>query len=162
MEWVAHQREGDAMRVNQFEEIPETAVQNRVATRDIKIRCAPHPLCHALYVCKHRHQPLPRHLNEFGMAIGKDVAVLATLVALVSYMPLECKVVHCFAYFSPAPQAVPQAAGFSSAGLSPAPQALPQAAGFSSAGLSPAPQAAPQAAGFSLCFNIPCALCAKL
>ena len=42
---------------------------------------------------------------------------------------------------SPAPQAVPQAAGFSS-GLSPAPQAVPQAAGFSS-GLSPAPQAEP-------------------
>ena len=51
------------------------------------------------------------------------------------------------AYLSPAPQAEPQAAGFSS-GLSPAPQAEPQAAGFSS-GLSPAPQAEPQAAGFS-------------
>ena len=47
-------------------------------------------------------------------------------------------------YLSPAPQAEPQAAGFSS-GLSPAPQAEPQAAGFSS-GLSPAPQAEPQAA----------------
>ena len=42
-------------------------------------------------------------------------------------------------YLSEAPQAEPQAAGFSS-GLSPAPQAEPQAAGFSS-GLSPAPQA---------------------
>ena len=40
---------------------------------------------------------------------------------------------------SPAPQAEPQAAGFST-GLSPAPQAEPQAAGFS-AGLSAAPQA---------------------
>ena len=47
-------------------------------------------------------------------------------------------------YLSPAPQAEPQAVGFSS-GLSPAPQAVPQAAGFSS-GLSPAPQAVPQAA----------------
>ena len=55
----------------------------------------------------------------------------------------------CSAFYrlSPAPQAEPQAAGFS-AGLSPAPQAEPQAAGFS-AGLSPAPQAEPQAAGFS-------------
>ena len=62
-------------------------------------------------------------------------------------------------YFSPAPQAEPQAAGFVSglspapqaagfvSGLSPAPQAVPQAAGFVS-GLSPAPQAVPQAAGF--------------
>ncbi|WP_330508607.1 hypothetical protein [Lachnoclostridium sp. Marseille-P6806] len=50
-------------------------------------------------------------------------------------------------YLSPAPHALPQAAGFSS-GLSPAPQAEPQAAGFSS-GLSPAPHAEPQAAGFS-------------
>jgi len=47
-------------------------------------------------------------------------------------------------YLSPAPQAEPQAAGFSS-GLSPEPQAEPQAAGFSS-GLSPEPQAEPQAA----------------
>jgi hypothetical protein len=50
-------------------------------------------------------------------------------------------------YLSPAPHAVPQAAGFSS-GLSPAPQAVPQAAALAS-GLSPAPQAVPQAAGFS-------------
>ena len=40
MERIAHQREGDAARVNQFQEIPETRVQNGVATRDVKIRCA--------------------------------------------------------------------------------------------------------------------------
>ena len=63
-------------------------------------------------------------------------------------------------YFSPAPQALPHAAGFSaglsaapqaegaSAGLSPAPQALPHAAGFSS-GLSAAPQAEGASAGLS-------------
>lgn len=51
-------------------------------------------------------------------------------------------------YLSPAPQAEPQALGFSS-GLS----AAPQAAGVS-AGLSPAPQAEPQAAaGASFCFS---------
>jgi hypothetical protein len=112
------------------------------------------------------------------MTLRKDVTVLATLVALICDMPLKCEILH-MVYFSPAPHAEPQAAGFSStglspaphaephaagfssAGLSPAPHAEPHAAGFSSAGLSPAPQAAPQAAGFSLCFNIPCALCAK-
>lgn len=47
-------------------------------------------------------------------------------------------------YLSPAPHAVPHAAGFSS-GLSPAPHAVPHAAGFSS-GLSPAPHAVPHAA----------------
>jgi hypothetical protein len=51
-----------------------------------------------------------------------------------------------FSYLSEAPQAVPQAAGFSSAGLSEAPQAVPQAAGFFSAGLSEAPHAVPHAA----------------
>lgn len=50
-------------------------------------------------------------------------------------------------YWSEAPQAEPQAVGFS-AGLSAAPQAEPQAEGFS-AGLSAAPQADPQAAGLS-------------
>jgi hypothetical protein len=54
----------------------------------------------------------------------------------------------CLSYLSPAPQALPQAAGFSS-GLS----AAPHAAGVS-AGLSPVPQAAgfsdaPHAAGLS-------------
>ena len=56
---------------------------------------------------------------------------------------MVCSPAAEFSYLSPAPQALPQAAGFSS-GLSPAPQALPQAAGFSS-GLSAAPQAVPQA-----------------
>ena len=67
-------------------------------------------------------------------------------------------------YLSPAPQAEPQAVGFSSglsaapqaagvsAGLSPAPQAEPQAVGFSSS-LSPAPQAVPhEAAGAASTF----------
>jgi hypothetical protein len=66
-------------------------------------------------------------------------------------------------YLSPAPQALPQAAGFSE-GLSEAPQAAglsdaPQAAGLSdaphAAGLSDAPQAVPQAeAGASLVFFV--------
>ena len=54
-------------------------------------------------------------------------------------------------YLSPAPHAVPQAAGFSS-GLSPAPHAVPQAAGFSS-GLSPAPHAVPQGEDALLSFH---------
>ena len=53
------------------------------------------------------------------------------------------------AYLSPAPQAVPQAAGCSWDCLSPAPQAVPQAVGCSWGCLSPAPQAVPQAAGCS-------------
>ena len=58
--------------------------------------------------------------------------MFAPLVTLVGNMPLKSKV---FYYLSPAPQAEPQAVGFSS-GLSPEPQAEPQAVG-----LSPAPQA---------------------
>jgi hypothetical protein len=50
-------------------------------------------------------------------------------------------------YLSPAPHALPQAAG-ASAGLSAAPHALPHAAG-ASAGLSAAPHAAGFSAGFS-------------
>jgi hypothetical protein len=85
------------------------------------------------------------------MALAEDVAVLATLVADIRDMPLKSKVFH-FAigfwgdenyFLSPAPQAEPQAAGFSS--LSPEPHAVPQAAGFSF--LSPEPHAVPHAAG---------------
>jgi hypothetical protein len=53
---------------------------------------------------------------------------------------------------SPAPQAEPQADGFSS-GLSEAPQAEPQAAGFSSF-LSEAPQAEPQADAGAAFFSL--------
>jgi hypothetical protein len=117
------------------------------------------------------------------MPLGEDVAVLATLVALVSDVPLKGEVVHASAaYLSPAPHAVPQAAGFSAgfSALSPAPHAVPQATGFSagfsglfpdphaepqaadfSAGLSPLPQAEPQAVGLSTVIIItPWALCA--
>jgi hypothetical protein len=80
------------------------------------------------------------------MSFTEDITMFATLVAGIGYVPLKSKVLHLLQtkdYFSPAPHALPQAAGFSS--LSPEPQALPQAAGFSS--LSPEPQALPQAAG---------------
>ena len=155
--------------MNQFEQVPEVGMQDGVAARNIKVWPPLHPCRHALNVCKHSHQSLPRHLYESWMSLGEDVTVLATLVTLVGDVPLkgeivQLSIINCqlSIYFSPAPQAEPHAAGFSSAGLSAAPQAEPHAAGFSSAGLSAAPQAAPQAAGFSLCFIIPCALCAKL
>ena len=77
------------------------------------------------------------------MALGKDVAMLASLVAPVGDVPLEREVLHLTAYF--APQALPQAEGFSSFFGSAAPQALPQAEGFSSFLGSAAPQALPQA-----------------
>jgi len=97
------------------------------------------------------------------MPLGEDVAVLATLVALVSDVPLKGEVVHASAaYLSPAPHAVPQAADFSAgfSALSPDPQADPHAADFS-AGLSPLPQAEPQAVGLSTVIIItPWALCA--
>jgi len=82
------------------------------------------------------------------MAFGEDVAVSATLVATVGDVPLEGEILHITAYF--APQALPQALGFSSFLGSGAPQALPQALGFSSFLGSAEPQALPHAVGASL------------
>jgi hypothetical protein len=84
--------------------------------------------------------------------------VLTALIALIRDMPLKCvkhpdPPIQSVNYLSEAPQAAPQAAGFSS-GLSEAPQAVPHAAGFSS-GLSAPPQAVPHAAvaAFSFSFH---------
>jgi len=55
------------------------------------------------------------------MPLGKQIAVLAPLVAFVSDMPLKSEVVHA-SYLSPEPHAEPHAAG-----LSPLPHALPHA-----------------------------------
>jgi len=87
------------------------------------------------------------------MSFGKNVAMFATLVAIVGDMPLESKILHNgYDYF--APQALPQAEGLGSAapqvdGLagSLAPQALPQAEGVSSFLGSAEPQALPQELG---------------
>jgi hypothetical protein len=93
--------------------------------------------------------------------------MLAALIALIRNMPLKRKILFHFLprsfsasvpslaqnsskwkfYLSPAPHALPHAAGVS-AGLSEAPHALPHAAGVS-AGLSEAPHALPHAAGVS-------------
>jgi hypothetical protein len=98
------------------------------------------------------------------MTLTKNVTMLAALVANIGDVPLISKVFHLRLdgwagdYLSPVPQAVPQAAGFSS--LSPEPQAVPHAAGFSS--LSPEPQAVPQAAGVSTsALRMRCALWLK-
>ena len=86
----------------------------------------------------------PRHaVRAFAGIFRKDVAMLASLVAFISDVPLKGKIrfhlavlLTCFqTYLSPAPQLEPQAVGST---LSPEPQAA-------EATLSPEPQAEPQA-----------------
>lgn len=90
------------------------------------------------------------------VSFSKDITVRTALVATIGYMLLKSEVFHIYpvsikpdsgssyqilppesfseltVYFSPTPQAEPQAAGLGSAFSSPAPQAEPHApAGFS-------------------------------
>ena len=92
VERIAHQREGYAVRVDEFKQIPKARVQNRVATCDIEIWGAVHLVSHALNVGKGANEPLPRCFNECGVSFGKDIAVLAPLVAIVGYVPLKGEV----------------------------------------------------------------------
>ena len=79
------------------------------------------------------------------MPLGKQIAVLAPLIAFVSDMPLKSEVVHA-SYLSPEPHAEPHAADFI-AGLSPLPHAEPHAEPLSKE---------------TVLSITPCALCAKL
>jgi hypothetical protein len=136
-------------------------MQDGVSAGKVKIRQTAVSFTEIEAVGKNSLHLFPGHGDQLLMGIaGKNIAVLAPLITFIGNMPLKSEILFHLAcaslsantitvpYLSPAPQAEPHAAGFSS-GLSPAPQAEPHAAGFS-AGLSPAPQAVPHAeAAFS-------------
>lgn len=150
VEWITQNGEGDFVLLKQRQNIPETRMQNWVATREVYVREAQHTLTHSLDVAERVLDLLVGHrLERECIILREDVAMFATLVARIGNVPLESKIFHNFClkkrlrpmtgtdrsfthtgcYFSPAPQAEPQAAGLGSAGLpsSPAPQAEPQA-----------------------------------
>ena len=85
-----------AAAVDQFQQIPETAMENRVAAGDIEVRRTVHPLRHTADVIERTNQPFPRRFYQRRVSLGEDIAVFAPLVALVGYVPLKGKILfHC-------------------------------------------------------------------
>ena len=119
MKRVAEDGEWNIPLLEQCENIPEPAMQNGVAARDVEVGQTLHAAAHLHTIVHYLLRPSERHLHQFGMSFGKDVTMLTTLVAAVGDVPLKSEIFHkvCVLrvdYLSPAPQAEPQAAGFGS------------------------------------------------
>lgn len=142
MERVTQNSKGNVPFFQQAQQPPEIGVQDGIAASDVEIGQAVIHLAHVTAVVYNVLHLFPGHgVQLFAVVLRENIAMLAPLIAFGNPpgKGLPCRGT-AQSYLSPAPQAEPQAAGFSS-GLSAAPQAEPHAAGFSS-GLSAAPQAA--------------------
>ena len=77
----------------QLRKLPEVAVKNRVAARDVKIRRSAKFTAHILAAFNHLFHLLPRHFGKFfAIILSENVTVLAPLVAVVCNMPLKSKI----------------------------------------------------------------------
>ena len=78
--------------MEELRQTPEVRVQDGVAAGDVEVRLAAKAFAQCLGLVNDLDHLLPRHALEAGaLAVGKDVAVLAALVALVGDVPLECE-----------------------------------------------------------------------
>ena len=100
MERVAENGKGNIPLTKQRENIPEPAVQDRIAPCDIEIGLTFHAAAHLHAVVQHSFCTVERHLHQFGVSLGEDVAMLAALVATVGDMPLKSEVFHILLSYS--------------------------------------------------------------
>lgn len=92
MEGVAHDAPHESALVQQLGKAPEVGVQDRVTTRDVEVGLAAEAVTQLLGLVHDLGHPLPRHAVESrAVPVGKDIAVLAALIALVGDVPLEGK-----------------------------------------------------------------------
>ena len=90
VERVSHDAPHESALMEQFRKPPEVGVQDGVAAGHVEVRLAADVLAQRLRLVDDFDHLLPRHAFEArALALGKDVAVLAALVALVGDMPLE-------------------------------------------------------------------------
>ena len=67
-------------------------MKNGVAARNVKVRLTTDALAERLGLVDDLDHLLPRHALETGAGtVGKDIAMLAALIALIRNMPLEGK-----------------------------------------------------------------------
>ena len=90
VERVSHDAPHESALMEQFRQPPEVGVQDGIAAGHVEVRLAADVLAQRFRLVDDFDHLLPRHaLEARALALGKDVAVLAALVALVGDMPLE-------------------------------------------------------------------------
>lgn len=90
MEGIAQDGEGDAVLLHQGQQLPEIRVQDGVAAGDVKVGQPAVDIAKVQAVVKGILHLRPGHgIQRLAVVFRKDIAVLATLVALVGDVPLE-------------------------------------------------------------------------
>jgi hypothetical protein len=93
MKRVAHNAECDSLRFEPFKQSPEILMQNRIASRDVKIRDAAQAAAHLYTVIKYDSHVTQRHFSKRNATVScKYITMLTALVAAIGYMPLEDKI----------------------------------------------------------------------
>lgn len=92
MKGIAQNGELDTVLVEEGQQSPEIRMKDGVSSGDVKIRGPAIYLAEIKTVIKGRLHLVPGHgLQAAVIACGKDIAVLASLVTLVSDVPLKGK-----------------------------------------------------------------------
>ena len=94
VEGVSEDGKGNIPPFQYGQNSPKILMQDRVATRDVEVGQAFHFLAHILASVDDLLGAFERHLDELGMPLGEDVAMLATLVATIGDMPLKSEIFH--------------------------------------------------------------------
>ena len=90
MEGIAHDGEFDPVCLHQLHKAPEVRMENRVSSCYVEVRCTAMHLTEIKAVVEGILDLVPCHGLKTGMVSGReDIAVLASLVTLISYMPLK-------------------------------------------------------------------------
>ena len=90
MERISHDGKGYLLFLKSFQQPPEIRVQNGISPRQVEVRLTAKVPAKILAVFQHCLHIFPRHaVDTFLLAFRKNIAVLATLVAVIGDMPLE-------------------------------------------------------------------------
>ena len=90
MERVAHDAPHGAARMQLLGQTPEIAMQDGIAAGDVEVGLAAHTLAQVIAAVQHMQHVVPGHgLARHARILAEQVAMLASLIALVGDMPLE-------------------------------------------------------------------------
>jgi hypothetical protein len=95
MEGIAQNGKGDLVFLHQFQQLPEVGMENGVASGEIKIGESVIYLAKIQTIVEGILHLLPTHgIQGLAVVFGKNIAVFAPLVTLVSDVPLKGKIIH--------------------------------------------------------------------
>ena len=92
MERIAHHAPHKTALVQELGKAPKIGMKNGVAARNVKVRLTTDALAERLGLVDDLDHLFPRHVLKTGAGtVGKNIAMLATLIAFIRNMPLEGK-----------------------------------------------------------------------